>query len=56
MTDIYVAAEIAIGCEQALEDEGYEVGNVRTNANQSRAELPLSHEGERYLLSVQRLP
>lgn len=53
---IFAAAEMAIGCEQALEDEGYEIGDVRTNADQSKAELPISHDGVRYLLIVQRLP
>lgn len=54
--NMFRAAEILIAAEHALEDEGYEVGNVRTNRSQSVAELPLSLDGERYLLIVKRLP
>lgn len=53
---ILAAAEIAIACESVLEDEGYLIGGPpRTNADQSRAELPISHDGVRYLLSVKAL-
>ena len=56
MGRIYDAANIAIECEMPLAGEGFEVGNVRANGDQSYAELPVSDAGGvRYLLTVKRI-